>query len=54
MSVGVPLIVPVVGSIERPVGRLGFTDHVTTGPPLEVGVTGVIGASNVKMNELGV
>ena len=54
ITVGVPLIVPVAASIERPVGRPGFTDHVTTGPPPEVGVTGVISASSVKMNELGV
>ena len=53
-TVGVPLIVPVAESIERPVGSPGLTDHVTTGPPVEVGVTGFISASSVRMNELGV
>ena len=36
---GVPLIAPVVESMERPVGSDGETDHVVTVPPLAVGVT---------------
>ena len=44
-TVGVPLISPVDESMLRPFGRLGDTDHVTTGPPLTVGVP-------VVMNEL--
>ena len=38
-TVGVPLIVPVPASMERPVGKFGEIDQVTTSPPREVGVT---------------
>lgn len=54
MTVGVPLMAPVVESIERPAGREGETDHVTTAPPLEVGVTAVMAESFASVNELGV
>ena len=37
-TVELPLISPVDESMFSPVGRLGEIDHVTTGPPLEVGV----------------
>ena len=37
------MISPVVESILKPVGSVGETDHVTTGPPLTVGVPVVIG-----------
>ena len=35
-----------------PAGSVGETVHVTTGPPLEVGVTEVILFSLVNVNEL--
>ena len=36
--VGVPLISPVEVSKFRPFGRLGSIDHVTTSPPVSLGV----------------
>ena len=33
MSVGVPLISPVVGSSDKPFGRAGETDQESTEPP---------------------
>ena len=39
---GVPLMVPVDESIDRPVGKFGEIDQATTSPPREVGVTSVI------------
>jgi hypothetical protein len=50
---GVPLMAPVVESIDSPVGRVGDTDHVATAPPLTVGVTVVMAVPLVKVNELG-
>ena len=44
---------PVVESIERPVGRVGETDHDVTVPPLTVGVTVVMAVPLVSVNELG-
>ena len=51
-TVGVPLISPVDESITIPVGKDGVIDHVTTGPPLAVGVTEVIGVPFVSMKEV--
>ena len=53
MAVGVPLIVPVEVSKERPAGRDGETDHEVIVPPLDVGVTVVIAVPFVRVNELG-
>ena len=50
---GVPLIAPVVESMERPVGSDGETDHVVTVPPLTVGVTVVMAVPLVNVNEFG-
>ncbi len=51
--VGVPLISPVVGFRVIPVGKAGTTDHETTVPPSNVGVTAVIALSFVNVNEFG-
>ena len=48
-----PLIAPVVESMERPVGSDGETDHVVTVPPLTVGVTVVMAVPLVNVNEFG-
>ena len=53
MAVGVPLMAPVVESMERPAGSEGDTDQEVTVPPLEVGVTVVIAVPFVKVNEFG-
>ena len=53
MAVGVPLIAPVVESMERPAGSEGETDQEVTVPPLEVGVTVVIAVPLVSVNEFG-
>ena len=45
--VGVPMISPVDGSIFNPVGSVGLTDHVTTGPPLAVGTPVVEGPKSL-------
>ena len=50
---GVPLMAPVVESMERPVGSDGETDHEVTGPPLVVGVTVVMAVPLVSVNEFG-
>ena len=47
--VGVPLIVPVEESIVKPLGSVGATDHVTTAPPSELGVIGLIAESLVNV-----
>ena len=52
-TVGVPLISPVDESIERPDGRLGEIDQVTTAPPLDVGLTGDIAMPLVSVKEFG-
>tara|TARA_B100001113_G_scaffold292255_1_gene248828 strand:- start:254 stop:487 length:234 start_codon:yes stop_codon:yes gene_type:complete len=49
-AVGVPLITPVEVSSDNPAGREGETDHDTTGPPLDDGVTAVIAESLVRVN----
>ena len=54
MAVGVPLIVPVEVSKERPAGRDGETDQEVTVPPFEVGVTDVIAVPLVSVSEFGV
>ena len=53
MAVGVPLMAPVVESMERPAGSEGDTDQEVTVPPLEVGVTVVIAVPLVSVNEFG-
>ena len=52
-AVGVPLMVPVEVSRERPPGSEGETDHIVTGPPLTVGVTLDIAVPLVRVNEFG-
>ena len=52
-SVGVPEIVPSVVSNDRPAERLGEMDHVTTAPPLMVGVTDVMAVPLVSVKESG-
>ena len=52
-EVGVPLIVPVVASMDRPVGSPGFTVQDTTAPPPVDGVTGVINSPFVRVSVLG-
>ena len=52
-AVGVPEIVPVDVEKASPVGRDGVIAHVTTAPPLEVGVAADIAWSLVKVSELG-
>ena len=47
-------VAPVDWSIDKPVGRAGETDHETTAPPLEVGVTAVMAEFFVSVKELGV
>ena len=41
------MISPVDESIFRPVGRVGLTDHVTTGPPLTLGTPVVEGPKSL-------
>ena len=53
MTLGVPLISPVDVSKFRPDGRFGEIDQVTTGPPVDDGVTDVIAESLVSTNVLG-
>ena len=53
-TVGVPLIVPVELSKNKPVGRVGVIDQDVTGSPLAVGVEGVIGVPLVRVNGLEV
>ena len=49
-AVGVPEIVPVDVSKDRPAGSDGETDHETIVPPKAVGVADVIAESLVKVN----
>ena len=51
-AVGVPESSPVDESMTMPAGSVGETVHVTTGPPLAVGVTAVMLLSLVNVNEL--
>ena len=52
-SVGVPEMVPSEVSKDRPPGKVGEIDQVTTSPPLTVGVTEVIAVPLVRVNESG-
>ena len=52
-SVGVPEIVPSVVLKASPAGRVGEMDHVTTSPPLTVGVTDVMAVPLVSVNDEG-
>ena len=52
-SLGVPEMVPSVVSKDKPAGKEGEMDQVTTSPPLTVGVTEVIAVPLVKVNESG-
>ena len=49
-AVGVPEMVPSDVSKERPPGKVGEMDHVTTSPPLTVGVTDVMAVPFVSVN----
>ena len=49
ISVGVPLISPVVGSRDKPFGRVGETDHESTKPPPIVGTPEENGESLVNV-----
>ena len=50
IAFGVPEIVPVEVSKESPAGNVGETDHETTVPPLDVGVSAVIREPLVRVN----
>ena len=50
---GVPDMVPSVVSKDKPPGRDGEMDHVTTSPPLTVGVTEVMAVPLVSVKLLG-
>ena len=51
--VGLPLISPVVASMDKPLGKAGWIAHEVTVPPLYVGVTSVMAVPFVSTNELG-
>ena len=48
---GVPLIVPVDESKDKPLGKEGETDHESTAPANEFGEIGDIGKPVSKINE---
>ena len=48
-SVGVPEMVPSVVSNDKPPGKVGEMDQVTTSPPLTVGVTEVMAVPLVRV-----
>ena len=52
-AVGVPEMVPSDVSKDNPPGKDGEMDHVTTAPPLTVGVTDVMAVPLVSVNESG-
>ena len=52
-AVGVPEMVPSVVLKVNPPGSEGEMDHVTTAPPLTVGVTEVMAVPLVRVNESG-
>ena len=52
-SVGVPEMVPSDVSNDRPPGNAGEMDHVTTVPPLTVGVTEVMAVPFVRVKLSG-
>lgn len=54
IAVGVPEIAPEDVEKTRPAGSVGETDHDTTVPPIEVGVTVVMRLSLVNESEFGV
>ena len=54
IAVGVPEMAPVDVSRDKPAGSVGETDHDTTVPPVEVGVTAVIAEAFASVNEFGV
>ena len=53
IAVGVPEIVPVEVSSDKPAGNAGETDHEVTAPPVDVGVTLVIVEFLAIVNEFG-
>ena len=53
IAVGVPEIVPVDVSNDKPAGNAGEMDHEVTAPPLDVGVTLVIVEFFAIVNEFG-
>lgn len=53
IAVGVPQIVPLLDPKFRPDGTDGEIDHVTTAPPLTVGVVEVIATSFVSVYDVG-
>ena len=48
---GVPLIVPVDGFRDKPLGKVGETDQESTAPANEFGEIGDIGTFVSKVNE---
>jgi hypothetical protein len=54
MAVGVPLILPVVVSNDKPAGSEGDTEYEVTLPPVDVGEMAVMAVpiSNVRSFEL--
>ena len=52
-SVGVPEMVPSEVSKDRPPGKVGEMDQVTTSPPLTVGVTDVMAVPLVRVKVEG-
>ena len=54
IAVGVPDIVPVTASNDKPFGNEGETDHEVTAPPDDVGVTLVMAEPFASVNEFGV
>ena len=52
MSVGVPLIEPVVVSRANPAGRDGETEYDTTAPPVEVTVSVVMAVPFSSVSEV--
>ena len=53
IAVGVPEIVPVDVSNDKPAGNAGEMDHAVTAPPVDVGVTLVIVEFFAIVNEFG-
>jgi hypothetical protein len=52
-AVGVPEIVPVDVSNDKPAGNAGEMDHAVTAPPVDVGVTLVMVEFFAIVNEFG-
>ncbi len=53
IAVGVPEIVPVDVSNDKPAGNAGEMDHAVTAPPVDVGVTLVMVEFFAIVNEFG-